>query len=386
MKLCGRLQGRKVAVLNSNPEACARILASSNNKGQGIESLLACPAWQPALSIESVDGDDWEWMATQFSQLYKSLDTGPQVGRLAQDYLRAFAQIEDLVLDGEQISRLTSKIMFELVLARKMTQAENDLFYQASIEWRKEIAIKGKASLQIKEEFFLQLERILSDSIYAEDLAANVENKQRYVSLFAQPLFISPQINFSDIFASIFHYLSKDQGLFAKARASAMNNDLEALKNICLESIRLNHPFPVLERQLTRKLKIMGQEWEEGTHAYILLDEFEQDPEFDPERWEKSKVNPYRFMPFGSGQRMCLGKDLALEMLGQMLLGILQNIPIEKIRPGENHQYSGRDNDGKDTFATTLYQLKIFLGALRSSFLLGLKKKPPLKCPHGEGI
>ncbi|MBC7659217.1 MAG: hypothetical protein H7249_07715, partial [Chitinophagaceae bacterium] len=63
MRLCGKLQGRKVVTLNSNPEACARVLASSNTKGQGIELMLACPAWEPVFSIESVDGDKWEWLS-----------------------------------------------------------------------------------------------------------------------------------------------------------------------------------------------------------------------------------------------------------------------------------------------------------------------------------
>lgn len=381
MKLCGKLQGRDVIVLNSHPELCSRILASSNRKGQGIELMLACPAWKPVLSIESVDGEDWEWLSSHFTRLYKGLNTKDRIPALCEKYVARAARDNSFVLDGEEVSRLTAFILFELVFSREMSPRENDLFYQASLEWRKEIAIKGEASSEIKAEFWESLTSLIRESRFAEEFSSHTNEADRYRSLFAQPLFLSPQINVSDIFASLFRYLEENATLYAKAKAAALGGDRETLQHYCLETIRLKHPFPVLERELTRKLNIQGREVEAGTHVYIALDEFDQDPVFQPARWERSAVNPYRGLPFGTGQRMCLGKDLALELMSELLTSIFKHIPASKIRTASNHAYSGRDNDGKDSWATILYQLKIFGRALKTSMQIGAQRKAELKCP-----
>ncbi|PWA91069.1 cytochrome P450 [Artemisia annua] len=69
------------------------------------------------------------------------------------------------------------------------------------------------------------------------------------------------------------------------------------------------------------------------------------DPErFNPERFEKPEVTSdgYRFMPFGSGRRICPGDGLAMRMIG-LALGLLiqcfdwERISEEKIDMTEGH-------------------------------------------------
>lgn len=389
MQLCGKLQGRKVAILNSNPEACARVLASSNNKGQGIEMMLACPAWDPVYSIESVDGERWEWLSKEFVKLYARLDWQNKIAHLTKKHVANFAkrcdEDREFVLDAEQISRLTAHILFDLAFSRSMTDIENDVFYTASLEWRKEIAVKGKASPKAKADFWEMLGSLIENSEFANDLKANAHQRNMYLSLFAQPLIISPQINFSDIMSAVFKHLDSDNIVREKAVHAAKAGDVEHMQNICMESIRLNHPFPVLERELTRKLKVVDEEFEAGTQIYIMLDEFKQEQDFNPDRWIKGAKNPYRSMPFGTGQRMCLGKQLATDMMGEMLMGILRSFPSDRIRPSDNHLYSGRDNDGKDSISTILYQLKIFSNALKQSFMIGQSNKVVAKAAAKTG-
>jgi len=261
-----------------------------------------------------------------------------------------------------------------------MTQEEENLFYQASLEWRKELAVKAFGSKEVKTEFWTLLESLLANSPYADDFKKHDHQRDMFMSLFAQPLILSPQINFSDIMAAVFQFLRDDEALHAKALEAARQNDLEFLRNICLESIRLKHPFPVLERELNRDLKVGDQKLKAGTQVYILYDEFEQDKTFDTGRWLPGAKNPYRSMPFGAGQRMCLGKNLAQDMLAEMLRGILLHIPDAKIRPSDNHLYSGRDNDGKDSASAVLHQIKIFTKVLRTSFGLGKQRRSGV-CP-----
>ncbi len=391
MQLCGKLQGRKVLALKSNPETCARVLASSNNKGQGIEMMLACPAWEPIFSIESVDGADWEWLSREFQALYAQLDWQAKISPLTRKHVARYAEAlraePKSIFDAEKVSRLTAQILFELCFDRPMSETENELFYQASLEWRKEIAIKGKASANVKAQFWAKLKELVKESKFcAEYEARNGHEQDLFLSLFAQPLIISPQINFSDIMPPVFHYLRSDSQLLERALQAAREFDLELMQNICMEAIRLKHPFPVLERELTRKLKIEGVEHEAGTQVYIMLDEFEQEQDFQPDRWQKSAKNPYRTMPFGTGQRMCLGKQLATEMLGEFLGGLLREIPFAQIQPEKNHLYSGRDNDQSDPLSSTLYQVKIFAKALKTSFGIGKAKKKVSqgKCPFSS--
>jgi cytochrome P450 len=144
----------------------------------------------------------------------------------------------------------------------------------------------------------------------------------------------------------------------------------------------LKHPFPILERELKKNLHLNGASHEAGTHFFIMLDQFEQDPKFDPERWLKSPdENPYYSIPFAAGPRMCIGKPIAMELLVELLKSFLLEIPDEKTKPALGHLYSGRDNDGESSKAESAYQLKTFSRALWRSFRLRANSTKPLTCP-----
>ena len=383
-RICSRLQGHPVSILKSNPTACNRILASSNTKGHGIELMVACPAWAPIYSIESVDGEAWEWLSTHFSELYNKLGWESRISSLTRTHVTRFADRmrsnANFVLDAEQISRLTANILFDLVFLRYMSPCEEDLFYRASIEWRKELAVKGVGSKAVKNEFWALLGELLEASPYADDMKQYQDKRNLFLSLFAQPLIISPQINFSDIMAAVFGFLRQDPALYAKALEAANSCDIEYLRNVCFESIRLKHPFPILERELSSDIEVDGTSIKSGTQVYITYDDFDQDQTFDPERWQSGKKNPYRHMLFGSGKRMCRGKNLAQEILGEMLRGLLLEIPDAKIKPSENHLFSGRDNDNKDSLTTILYQIRIFFKLIWRSIRVGNQTRKGV-CP-----
>lgn len=60
------------------------------------------------------------------------------------------------------------------------------------------------------------------------------------------------------------------------------------------------------------------------------------DPEkFDPSRFEGSGPQPYTFVPFGGGPRMCPGKEYArLEVL-VFMHNIVRRFQLEKLIPNE---------------------------------------------------
>ncbi len=48
-------------------------------QGEGLESAIACPAWAPVLSLESIDGQLWREMRNDFDVLMRQL---PPAARL----------------------------------------------------------------------------------------------------------------------------------------------------------------------------------------------------------------------------------------------------------------------------------------------------------------
>lgn len=382
MQLCGWLQGKKVVALRSDPEAATQVLAASNTKGRFIEDLIACPAWEPVYSVESVDGPKWRSLAGRLREIMGQLQWQQRCTPLLRKHLRRLSERIDedpsRVVDAEQISRLSANVFFDLLFERPMSGYEEDLFFRASVEWRKEIALKGRADADVKREFWRVLESVVRGSRFAPEAEAEAEEIKELVSVFAQPFILSPQINFSDIMATTFTQLREHPDVLARARVAAEAHDVGYLTDVCQEAIRLEHPFPVLEREMTRDLQVGDLELSRGTQVFITLDDFAQEDEFRPERWRDGRDNPYRALPFGAGPRVCLGKALAQEMLGEMLQGLLTQIPLDRLQPSRNHLYSGRDNDGEETWAEYFYQARVFASVLRRSFRIGQARS---ECP-----
>jgi hypothetical protein len=281
---------------------------------------LATPSWKPIYNVESVDGDLWiklKNLVTQHLHKIKLEDARLISSEMTKDLIK----INDIIT-SEDISILSAKIFYRLVFQDELPKDLYKLFYEASIEWRKEIAIKGKGNIEIKTKFVNHLKSILNtDDIYV-------------ISSVAQPFFISPMINFSDIFVSIFKY---------KKFLRKTDITREYCKNVISESIRLQHPFPLLEREY------------ETYRVYIELDNFTQDTNFNPDRWLEKE--------FGWGPRKCIGKYLALNIMSEILFEFLQN--PSKIYPEIGHCYSGRNNDNIFSLSEIFYTLKT-LGKLIS--------------------
>ena len=384
LRFLGVLQKKKVVILDSNPRLCGEILAASDTKGTFIEQLLATPAWHPVYSIESMDGPRWEQLSSDFKSVMAQLDWRKRLGPLA------LKQIEELVdrvrnepafhLDSEVITRSVVRIFFELLFDQPLEVSDESLFYRASIEWRKEIAIKGKSDPHVKEMFWTRLQEVVRESRFREGLETYREDPSCWLSLFAQPFLISPQINISDIFVTVFQFFETDLISWETAKNWAIQGDRPRLSGIVLEAIRLRHPFPILERELKRDfVATTGERYAAGTQVFILLDRFKQDQKVDPERWLLSPAeNPYSALPFAAGPRMCIGKPIAMELLVEMLSGFLTRIPFEKIQPALGHQFSGRDNDGQTTGQESRYQARVFARALWRGFRL---EKKTSGCP-----
>lgn len=101
------------------------------------------------------------------------------------------------------------------------------------------------------------------------------------------------------------------------------------------ESIRLHPVSPFLIRETATDMTILGYEVPAGTACYVNLLTLGVDPRyfkdpmiFNPNRWSDNKHNPYAFLPFGFGPRMCYGRRLAELELYTVLTRIIQRFRI----------------------------------------------------------
>ncbi|MBC7387266.1 MAG: cytochrome P450 [Cryobacterium sp.] len=376
IRMLGVLQKKRVVILDDQPRLCSAVLAASDRKGSFIESLFATPAWKPIYSIESMDGEIWEQLSRDFRKLMSVIQWRENLPLIAKSHLEKMQDRTQsdptFVIGAEEISRVVLRILYRLLFENEISPEDESLFYQASLTWRKEIALKGRADPKIKNAFWKRLEEIVASSSFHEGLESYRSDPARWLSLFAQPFLISPQINIADIFVSIFSYLRRDPEEWERSKQAARESNRSYLDGIVLEAIRLKHPFPVLERELKKDLKFEGKSYQSGTQFFILMDQLKQDPEFKPSRWDlPASENPYHHLPFAAGPRMCVGKPIALELMFEILKTFLISIPDSQIEPGMGHLYSGRDNDGSEGAAELKYQAEVFSKAIWQSFRIG---------------
>jgi len=307
------------------------ILEYSMDKGNGLEANIALPAWYPLYNIESVDGDLWKRMKKNLHKVISKLNL-KNITKLSEKYTTVLLMSNRLIT-SKDFSIIPAQIYYELIFNEQLDVNEIEMFYTASIEWRKEIAVKGKGDIKIKKQFF----DFFCKKLKSED--------REVISVYAQPFFISPMINFSDIFVAIF-----------KNREYFISHNTVNFNNIVLESIRLYHPFPILERKYDLKDN-------HTYHSYIELDNFKQDRTFEPSRWNNKDKNIYEFIPFGIGSRRCTGKNIALETISAILKTMVfyPGINWSLICPEKDHVFSGRDNDLSTSFDEISYQLRFVL-------------------------
>jgi len=116
---------------------------------------------------------------------------------------------------------------------------------------------------------------------------------------------------------------------------------LPYLNAFCSEALRI---YPVilvgLHRVVKSPIEIMGYQLEPGTLVIpgIYLthhreDLYPQPKQFEPERFLERQFTPHEFLPFGGGNRRCIGKEFALFEMKMVIATILSHWQIELIAP-----------------------------------------------------
>jgi hypothetical protein len=210
-------------------------------------------------------------------------------------------------------------------------QDEWEFVLEATNQWRKDIAQKGEADMKLKERVVKWCVSMIKQSKHYE-LFGEKWSQPEYFSIILQPFIISPAINFLDIAVSC----------AAINQTSKSKNITLSIETIIDKSLHDLHPFPILERYLSKS--ILG--FPANTVVFIPFDRML--------KGLSSTSSNVRSIAFGAGDRACPGQLIAKKVLVVLLE---HSIDSPNFRPDIGHFWSGRQNDDKDTPKELLYQL-----------------------------
>jgi cytochrome P450 len=124
---------------------------------------------------------------------------------------------------------------------------------------------------------------------------------------------------------------------------------LPYLNALISETLRLNPVVAFVGRQLKEPFELMGYRFAAGTSLFPSIylthqrsDIYPEPKQFKPERFLERQFSPYEFIPFGGGNRRCLGYAFALfemklvltTILSEVKLTLLDNRPLKSVRRG----------------------------------------------------
>jgi hypothetical protein len=321
-KACFRIFGalRGTPLVNvSDANVAMAVLRASDVKGAALERYVASPAWRPLLSLESVDGPLYKAMLADLHVLVAALPPPaalqPISARLCDELLAA-----NVPIDAEAVAQLSVRAMIEYLFDVPWRE-DMQVIVDASWEWRKEIAVRGKADAAVKAAAIQRVVALLRAAPRLWALFGERWATPRYYSLILQPFLISPCINVGDIAVTL-------------AAQPALGLE---------DAIRAAHPFPIFERFVKSDVKASdGRVAVKGGTQVIIF---------------TSDLRAAGAWPaFGAGPRACAGTNLALALL-RPVHAQLRAAPA--FAPARNHRYSGRNNDGNVSLKEMCYFLKV---------------------------
>ena len=295
------------------------------NKGKFIEHHIATPAWYPIISLESCDNELWKEVKQNFIifiQHFNNINKEKKEPNQLSYYIETNIQeiiTQNKVINSILISKITVKSICQYLFNYILDDFETEILYKSSVEWKKEIAMKGKGDLFMKKKAIQIMINIINNNSKIYDIFGSHWENPKYYSVIMQPFIISPMINIPDILCNV-------ELLLQQKKLNITDEVNYTLIDKCIYSY---HPFPILERYdpIT------------DTQYFISLDNLVNFDNFD------KKTN---ILVFGSGIRKCAGSQYAYQILQPFIKSYFDNIHYNQcinFSPIQNHVYSGRIND-----------------------------------------
>lgn len=137
--------------------------------------------------------------------------------------------------------------------------------------------------------------------------------------------------------------LTRHPDLLAKAVRAADEGDDEYLDAIAKETLRIRPVVPDVGRILTEPVEIAGYRLPAGvmvvpsiTLVHDDADIYPDPDRFDPDRMLGATLSPTTWLPFGGGNRRCLGAGFAMVEMRVVLREVLRRVDlVTTTEPGE---------------------------------------------------
>ena len=133
-----------------------------------------------------------------------------------------------------------------------------------------------------------------------------------------------------------FERLVRHPDVLARAQEAAVGGDDAYLDTVVTESLRVRPVVIDIARRLTRQVAIGGYQLPAGTlvsPAIMLVHtsgrNYPEPLRFDPSRWTGSHPDPAMWLPFGGGNRRCLGAAFATTEIRTILKTVLERVDLD---------------------------------------------------------
>lgn len=230
---------------------------------------------------------------------------------------------------------------------------------------RAESMIYDVASKHVQKAIDDQLNEISDRQTVLQTLLKTEQLSNEEIKLTIIDFIIGGIFTVSNTFAYLFYHLASNQPvqdkLYTEIQSvkddNAFTDDftpkhlakMPYLKACVQECFRLNCPVPGIMRITIKPTILSGYEIPANTIVFSHLmatcrlpDYFQNPDQFLPERWldpiEKSTIHPFSLLPFGYGNRMCLGKRFSESELYLSLARLIQAFQLNLIDSHEQQQ------------------------------------------------
>lgn len=163
-------------------------------------------------------------------------------------------------------------------------------------------------------------------------------------------IFIAGHETTSNLLTWTLYLLARHPDVLARLRAELHEHlhgsipDAEALQKLVYtravlnESLRIRPPANTMVRTIAQDTEVDGYTLKAGRLAVFSIynihhhpDYWPEPEQFNPERFLTTENRRFAFMPFGTGERICIGNHFAM-LEGQLLLSmIVQNFDVEPV-------------------------------------------------------
>jgi cytochrome P450 len=112
---------------------------------------------------------------------------------------------------------------------------------------------------------------------------------------------------------------------------------LELLDAVIRESLRLRTVVPFVTRRVMTPFRAGGDDYPVGVHLCPCIHLVHRDPDlypepatFRPERFLERKFGPHEWLPFGGGDRLCIGMAFAMTQMKTVLATVVAGVTLRR--------------------------------------------------------